>query len=202
MIKIKNIIFDLGNVLISFDPEKYLNENVKESLRKDFLEKIFKTEEWLNLDRGTLTYEEAKKIFKQRIPEGKEEIDKYFDTDIYNMLSEIRENTKLISKLKEKYNLYILSNFHKDAFEGINKKYDFFKYFDGGVVSCYYQLLKPEKEIYEILINKYNLNPNETLFIDDTKVNVDKASELGINVIYLEDSEKLKEKMIELLGEI
>lgn len=199
---IKNIIFDLGNVLISFNPEKYLEENVKENIRNDFLNKIFKSKEWLDLDRGILTYNEAKKIFKEKIPNASIEIDKYFDIDIYNMLGEIKENTALIQNLKSKYNLYILSNFHKNAFENLNKKYEFFKYFDGHVVSCYYNQLKPEVEIYENILNKFNLIPSETLFIDDTEVNIKMAKSLGINGLHLKDYTQLKENLIKLLGEI
>ena len=81
--KIKNIIFDLGNVLINFDPEKYLEANVKEDIRKDFLDEVFLKKEWLDLDRGTLTYEEAKKIFKKRLPQAEKEIDKFFDNDFF-----------------------------------------------------------------------------------------------------------------------
>lgn len=193
--KIKNIIFDLGNVLINFDPEKYLEANVKEDIRKDFLDEVFLKKEWLDLDRGTLTYEEAKKIFKKRLPQAEKEIDKFFDNDFFDMLMPIEKNTKLLSQLKKQYNLYILSNFHKDSFEELNKRHQFFKNFDGHVVSCYYHQLKPEKEIYDTIIEKFSLNPEETVFIDDSYPNIEMAQKMGINGIHLPDYNELEKKL-------
>ena len=196
---IKNIVFDLGRVLIKFEPKEYIEENVPEEKREDFYNGIFGSTEWLMLDRGTLSYEDAKKIFKERVPGADKQIDRLFDVDLFEILQPIEENVKLLSKLKEKYNLYILSNFHQPAFEHIFKKYDFFRLFDGHTVSCYYYLLKPEKEIYETLIEKFNLIPEETVFIDDTKVNIDACEKEGIRGIHLPDYTELKQKLEEFL---
>ena len=196
---IKNIVFDLGRVLIKFEPKEYIEENVPEEKREDFYNGIFGSTEWLMLDRGTLSYEDAKKIFKERVPGADKQIDRLFDVDLFEILQPIEENVKLLPKLKEKYNLYILSNFHQPAFEHIFKKYDFFRLFDGHTVSCYYYLLKPEKEIYDILIDKFNLIPEETVFIDDTKVNIDACEKEGIRGIHLPDYTELKQKLEEFL---
>ena len=196
---IKNIVFDLGRVLIKFEPKEYIEQNVPEEKREDFYNGIFGSTEWLMLDRGTLSYEDAKKIFKERVPGADKEIDRLFDADLFEILQPIEENVKLLPKLKEKYNLYILSNFHQPAFEHIFKKYDFFKLFDGHTVSCYYYLLKPEKEIYDTLIDKFNLIPEETVFIDDTKVNIDACEKEGIRGIHLPDYTELKQKLEEFL---
>ena len=196
---IKNIVFDLGRVLIKFEPKEYIEQNVPEEKREDFYNGIFGSTEWLMLDRGTLSYEDAKKIFKERVPGADKQIDRLFDADLFEILQPIEENVKLLSKLKEKYNLYILSNFHQPAFEHIFKKYEFFRLFDGHTVSCYYYLLKPEKEIYDTLINKFNLIPEETVFIDDTKVNIDACEKEGIRGIHLPDYTELKQKLEEFL---
>lgn len=196
---IKNIVFDLGRVLIKFEPKEYIQQNVPEEKREDFYNGIFGSTEWLMLDRGTLSYEDAKKIFKERVPGADKQIDRLFDVDLFEILQPIEENVKLLPKLKEKYNLYILSNFHQPAFEHIFKKYDFFRLFDGHTVSCYYYLLKPEKEIYDILIDKFNLIPKETVFIDDTKVNIDACEKEGIRGIHLPDYTELKQKLEEFL---
>ena len=196
---IKNIVFDLGRVLIKFEPKEYIEENVPEEKREDFYNGIFGSAEWLMLDRGTLSYEDAKKIFKERVSGVDKQIDRLFDVDLFEILQPIEENVKLLSKLKKKYNLYILSNFHQPAFEHIFKKYEFFRLFDGHTVSCYYYLLKPEKEIYDTLINKFNLIPKETVFIDDTKVNIDACEKEGIRGIHLPDYTELKQKLEEFL---
>ena len=196
---IKNIVFDLGRVIIKFEPKEYIEQNVPEEKREDFYNGIFGSTEWLMLDRGTLSYEDAKKIFKERVPGADKQIDRLFDVDLFEILQPIEENVKLLSKLKKKYNLYILSNFHQPAFEHIFKKYDFFRLFDGHTVSCYYYLLKPEKEIYDTLIDKFNLIPEETVFIDDTKVNIDACEKEGIRGIHLPDYTELKQKLEEFL---
>ena len=196
---IKNIVFDLGRVLIKFEPKEYIEQNVPEEKREDFYNGIFGSTEWLMLDRGTLSYEDAKKIFKERVPGADKQIDRLVDVDLFEILQPIEENVKLLPKLKEKYNLYILSNFHQPAFEHIFKKYDFFRLFDGHTVSCYYYLLKPEKEIYDTLIDKFNLIPEETVFIDDTKVNIDACEKEGIRGIHLPDYTELKQKLEEFL---
>lgn len=185
---IKNIIFDLGNVLISFNPKDY-TDNEK------FLKEVFGSPEWLMLDRGTLSYGEAKEIFKKRVPEVAEQIDSMFNSNFAGLLQPIKENVSLLPLLKKNYNLYILSNFHKDSFEEVYNNYEFFKNFKGKVVSCYCHLLKPEKEIYEEILNKFSLNPEETVFIDDMEVNIEAAEKLGIKGIHLPDHTKLKEKL-------
>ena len=196
---IKNIVFDLGRVLIKFEPKEYIEQNVPEEKREDFYNGIFGSTEWLMLDRGTLSYEDAKKIFKERVSGVDKQIDRLFNVDLFEILQPIEENVKLLPELKKKYNLYILSNFHQPAFEYIFKKYDFFRLFDGHTVSCYYYLLKPEKEIYDILIDKFNLIPEETVFIDDTKVNIDACEKEGIRGIHLPDYTELKQKLEEFL---
>ena len=196
---IKNIVFDLGRVLIKFEPKEYIEQNVPEEKREDFYNGIFGSAEWLMLDRGTLSYEDAKKIFKERVPGADKQIDRLFDADLFEILQPIEENVKLLPELEKKYNLYILSNFHQPAFEHIFKKYDFFRLFDGHTVSCYYYLLKPEKEIYDTLVDKFNLIPEETVFIDDSKVNIDACEKEGIRGIHLPDYTELKQKLEEFL---
>ena len=169
--KIKNIVFDLGNVLIDFSPKEYLEKYITESKRDDFYNAIFPTKEWLRLDDGTLSYEDAKVIFKNRVPNCTDEIDEFFDFRFYDMLAPIWKNVAVLNKIadqKPKYNLYILSNFHKEAIEELKSRYKFFDKFDDEVISCYCHLLKPEDSIYEHLIEKFNVNPSETIFIDDT----------------------------------
>ena len=96
--------------------------------------------------------------------------------------------------------MYILSNFHKESFETVSSKHEFFSYFDGGIVSAYHQCLKPDEKIYRLLIDKYGLKPEETLFIDDLAENVEAAGKIGINTIHITDyntlSDRLKSKNI------
>lgn len=194
---IKNIIFDLGNVLIRFKPEEFINKNIKKEYREKFFNVIFKGQEWADLDRGVLEYSDVVKIFSEKIPECSSEIKKLFDNYILDVLEPIEKNIEIMKSLKGKYKLFVLSNFHYPAFDYIFKNWEFFKYFDGKVVSGHCKLLKPEKKIYELLCLTYSLKPNECVFIDDTKANIEAAEEFGINGIHLTDINILEEKLKE-----
>ncbi len=194
---IKNIVFDLGMVLIKFNPKEFLEINNYEKKEK-IMKYIFGHEDWLKLDRGTLTEKElAKKLDRN----GNFTYDEVMD--IMKVRKDIMVpfdfNKEIPKELKEKgYNLYILSNFPKVPFEEIRERDEFFKYFDGAVVSAYVKHLKPEKAIYKELLRNYSLNPEETLFIDDKLDNIKSAKELGISGIHLKTPESLKEKLKEL----
>ncbi|MEJ6122046.1 HAD family phosphatase [Vibrio sp. 2-Bac 85] len=197
---IKNIIFDLGRVLINFEPETYLKElGIDKKTREIYLFDIFKGEEWLDLDRGIITEEQAinKIVAKGRIK--KEEVRDILDARVV-FFTELSHNTPLVKQLKDNgYKLYILSNFAKKPFEAIFEKYNFFKHFDGKVVSYEdgLNVIKPDSNIYDTLLNRYDLLPEETAFIDDTLVNIEKAEEYGITGIHLPDHTELKRKLIE-----
>ena len=199
--KIKNIVFDLGNVLINFDKDTYLKEKLPKEKRKDFHDNVIGTKEWLMLDRETLTYPEAKKIFKERSPHLATEIDNFFDRDFFELLKPIKQNIELLYKLRDhyEYKLYVLSNFHKDSYEYVFKHNDFFKLFEGCLISCYFKLLKPEEKIYDTLLYEFGLIPEETLFIDDMKENIEAAENKGIKGLHLPDYTKLEEELKNIL---
>ena len=182
---IKNIIFDIGNVLLEFNPIDYLKKTFNDdNIEKLLYKEIFQSEEWIHLDRGTLTQEEAVKIISLRNPNNEIHIKKCMDNWI-DILTPIEGTVKIMNELKEKgYKLYLLSNFHSLAFETICSKYDFLKKFDGGIISYKENLLKPEAEIYTKLLDTYQLNAEECLFIDDTLVNIEAADKLGITTLH------------------
>ena len=194
----KNIIFDLGNVLLSFNPKDYLKSKISEDRIDDVYKAIFQSEEWVMLDRGTITEKDAINRIIERNNTYRDDINLAFK-DWYDILRPIEEAVEILTKLKNNgYNVYYLSNFHELAFKEVTTKNNFFELFDGGVVSYAEKLIKPEEEIYKLILKRYNLNPKETIFIDDTKLNVDGASKLGIKAIFLEDSKKLRENLISL----
>jgi putative hydrolase of the HAD superfamily len=177
---LKNIVFDLGNVLFKFDPDEILDGLFNDSHTKEKLKQsVFKTTIWRELDRGSLSLFQAKKIFIDKNPDLKDEIEILLD-NWKNFLHPIDENMKLLPELKKNNRLYILSNFHEEAFNYITNKYSFFELFDGMVVSYKVKLIKPERKIYEILLSRYSLIPQDTIFVDDTEENIKAAQELGI----------------------
>lgn len=195
---IKNVIFDIGNVLLNFEPKEYVKSKVIEEKIEEIYESIFKSQEWPMLDRGTITEEEAKANIISRKAENEGFINSVFE-NWYDILTPIESSVGVLKKLKEKgYKVFYLSNFHLAAFEYVTKKHDFFGLFDGGVVSYKEKLLKPEKEIYEIILSEYNLEPNETVFIDDMEVNVKAAINNGMKGIILKNPIDLKGELEKL----
>lgn len=189
---IKNVIFDLGRVLIDWNPRAYLDKKIQDKAKIEILFKeIFGSEEWLMLDRGTITEKEAIERFKKRCPTCHSEIDDMFE-NIIELIPPLEKNISIFEEVASKYDTYILSNFGHRTFELVFNKYPWFKLFKGKIVSSHVKMLKPEKEIYLELINKYNLNPIETIFIDDTLVNVEASEALGIKAIHYTGKEDLK----------
>ncbi|PUU94104.1 HAD family phosphatase [Halanaerobium sp.] len=193
---IKNIVFDLGNVLLEFDPESYLDElGYSDDLKSQLITEIFETEEWLQLDRGTISQKQAVEKWQQRNPDLADKIAEVM-AEWEKILTLKKDSLEILKSTAQKnYNLYILSNFHQQAFDYISSKYDFFKYFDGRVISADVNLIKPEAEIYDHLLNKFNLKAEETLFIDDSKANIEAALKKGIRVIHFKDAESLDEEL-------
>ncbi len=192
---IKNIIFDLGNVILDFNPKIYVKSKINKDKVEEIYKCIFQSDEWPMLDRGTISEEKAKINIINRNIENEELINRVFKM-WYEMLIPIESSVDILKELKQNgYKVYYLSNFHLAAFEYIVKRYDFFKYFDGGVFSYKENLLKPEKEIYEKIINKYDIQPSQTIFIDDMKENVNAAMESDLQGILLENPKDLRMKL-------
>jgi len=191
---IKNIIFDLGNVLISFRPSEYLDKNnYPESYKSIILSDIFRSKEWLMLDNGEITTKEAIDSISGRSSLKREEIAHIFNlrTDIF---FPIDSNVKLLPGLQKRgFRLYYLSNFPLDVFEEIKNGYYFFKYFDGGIISS--------EVIYEILFENYLLKAEESLFIDDTEINVKAAEALGMKGIFTGGSTEISKEIEEVIGD-
>ncbi|UCD02110.1 MAG: HAD family phosphatase [Promethearchaeota archaeon] len=181
---IKNIIFDLGNVLLDFKPEKFLLKYSKdENYIGDFIFKVIKSKIWLNLDRGIISLERAKDKFIQKFPEERDFLVTFFEHWM-EMLTPIEENVKILYDLKSNgYSIYILSNFIEEAFHFVKNQYKFLSLFDGKIISGKVRVIKPEINIYQRLIDKYNLLPDECVFIDDIQSFLTPAKKLNMKTI-------------------
>lgn len=196
---IKNVIFDVGRVLLKYNPKKFMEHlGYSSSDIEDMAKLIFSSDTWQELDRGTLTNDEAIEYFIGEKPHLKHEIE-YVMKNWKDHLTPIEDNASIIGQLKDKgHKLYIISNFHKEAFEYLRDKYEFFGYFDDIIISADVKLLKPDKKIYLHLINKYNLIPEECVFIDDMEMNIDAAKSLGMNTIWYKDNVSVKDELKKL----
>lgn len=183
---IKNIVFDIGNVLLSFHPREYLAETFSDPHICNVLyDTIFSSNEWVMLDRGTITHDEAAALFMSRVPQYKKEIQHIMNAGYSELLLPIETTISTLKKLKARgYKIFLLSNFHERALCQMKEKYDFFSHTDGMVVSYQVKMIKPEPAIYKILLGTYNLVPSETLFIDDMPQNIRGAESVGIDCIH------------------
>ncbi len=193
---IKNIVFDLGNVLLSFNPEEFLLGYTDDLERiNKFVSKVPRNKTWFQLDRGAFSMEEVKEIFFNRYPEEKDLLVPFFDHWM-SMLTPIEENVRILKELKhDGYNIYILSNFIKEAFEHVKANIDFFSLLDGQVISGEEKVMKPEVAIYKILLRRYNLTPEECVFIDDIFGFLKPARKLGINTILFRRNTDLRAEL-------
>lgn len=197
---IRNIVFDLGNVLISFRPDEYLEkENYSENYRTTILNDIFKSKEWDLLDNGDITVAEAIDNIALKSSLKKEEIAHVFNLRTTIMFP-LDQNVRLLPGLrKEGLRLYFLSNFALDTFEEVSEGYYFFKYFDGGIISSKVRYSKPHHRIYEILLEKYYLIAGECLFIDDLEANVRAAEMAGMKGLETFGSSNISKEVTEAL---
>ena len=179
-----NFIFDVGNVLVDYKPEVFLQSLFSEkSLVEKMNDIIFKSSEWLHMDQGILTHEEAIKMFCEREPELTPEI-LCTMRNVSKMFTPKPETIELLPIIKDAgHGLFFLSNIHKEIRDILLAEHKYFKLFDGGVFSCDVNAIKPSPEIYRHLIEKYALIPNSCLFFDDMKENVSAAEKEGINGI-------------------
>ena len=198
MKQIKNIIFDFGGVLIDWNPV-YLYSKVfeKEEDIQYFLENICPYS-WNILQDAGRSLKEATEEKQQEFPHFKNEIAMYYGRWDEMLGGVYKENSDLIAPLKEKFNVYGLTNWSAETLPIAMDRYDFFNYFDGIVVSGTEKLIKPDPKIYKILLDRYGINAEESLFIDDSLPNIETARKLGFQTIHFTENVDLKNKLISL----
>lgn len=191
----RNIIFDIGNVLLDFRPEEYLMQYFNQSVMGDLMTIVFSSDEWIDLDLGAITLQETIKSLSLRHPHYHDEL-VFFLENWTHMMTPIQETIDIVYELKNKgYALYLLSNFSIEAIDTLSKRYSFFQLFDGAVISAKEHLAKPEEAIYQLLLDRYHLIPEECVFIDDLLSNVNTAERLGIYGIYLPCQVNLRKEL-------
>lgn len=196
---IKNIVFDIGNVLTDFRWKAFLEEK---GFSPDILARIVKASVmnpyWNEFDRGVLPEEEVLAAFIQSDPEIEEQLHLAFD-NIHGMVTPREYAIPWIKALKQKgYGVYYLSNFSEKAYIECKDALEFLPYTDGGILSYREKVIKPEKEIYDLLLSKYHLNAEECVFIDDTPVNVEAAVKYGFSGICFKTKEQTDKELIGL----
>lgn len=196
---IKNIVFDIGNVLLGFDYRSFFESFGYEEETVDRLSKATAmSPDWNELDRGVLSYEEVLERFIANDPELEPIIRKVF-TNLKGLLSRYEYAIPWIQELKSKgYKVYYLSNFFRKAQVDCAETMDFLPYMDGGILSYQDKVTKPDGAIYQLLLDRYALKPEESVFMDDTEKNITGAIKAGIHGIVFQNKEQACEELRKL----
>ena len=185
---IRNVVFDLGRVMVEFDPAAYIRTFGFSEETNEALFSIVFGPDWNLHDRGDyLRIEDLCAALVQRHPEYAAEIRAVLKGDWVKIHYLKTETADYLKELKARgYRIYLLSNRSVESYEYISK-YDFFRYVDGGVFSYQENACKPEEKIYRVLLGRYGLKPEETVFLDDNPANIEAALSFGIRGVLFTD---------------
>lgn len=188
---IRNIIFDIGNVFIGFDPMSYLTSLFGEEKAVRISGAVFGSDYWKELDIALLSEEEILELFYSGAPDLKAEIKEAFDR-IGECVEKLDWPEEFIKSLKQKgYGVYFLSNMSEHVKSSNKEAFGFTKLMDGGIWSCDVHTIKPGTDIYKILFDKYGLVPEECIFIDDHEENIITGRKLGMKGIVFKSHDQL-----------
>jgi 2-haloacid dehalogenase len=197
---ITTIIFDLGNVLVDWNPMHVYRDYFDSEERRNYFFENICTAEWNEMqDEGRSIVEATQELVK-KFPEWEQPIRDYYGRWTEMLKGPIHGSVEIFRQLKEsgKYKIYALTNWQAGLFDIALVRYNFMHWFDGRVVSGEEKLRKPFPEFYQRLLDRYNINPAEALFVDDSLRNVKGAEALGITSIHFQSPYQLKEKLKDL----
>jgi len=197
---INTIIFDLGNVLINWDPKLLYNQIFdSEEKTNHFLENICTLTWNEEQDAGRSLAAGTAALIKE-YPEHKKEIEAYYDRWVEMLNGPIEGTVGIFRKLKEsgKYKFYALTNWSAELFPVALREFDFLTWFDGIVVSGDEGIRKPHPDFYRIVFDRYQVKPEDALFIDDNLRNVEAARKMGIRSIRFTSAEELEKELQDL----
>ena len=192
---IKNIIFDMGNVLLDYNPDAAMQMlGINEKAKPVIMKELFGGNEWVQLDLGNISVDKSYESIKQRIPEE-------YHTDLRKCIDgwdvcmvPVEGAKEFCEAVKSNgFGVYVLSNAHKSFYSYFPRYFDL-DFFDGVVVSADVHTVKPDIKIYKHLLEKYSLKAEECLFIDDRADNVEGALKAGMKAVqFKNDFEEIKQ---------
>ena len=196
---IKNIIFDVGKVLVEVRWQEVMRElGLDEATVELVANATVCSSTWGEYDRSKLPYEEMLKKFVMNNPKVEKEIRLFMEHE-KEAIREYPYAREWVKNFHDKgYKCYVLSNYPKGTFEHTREERSFEEFLEGAVYSFQVQMIKPEKEIYQMLLKRYNLMPTESVFIDDNLTNVEIARELGMYAIHFQTKDETEEELKKL----
>lgn len=197
---IKNIIFDFGGVLMDWNPRYFYRNYFGDDEKMEWFLNNIAVDEWnAEQDRGR-SLSEGTEILVKKHPEWEKEIRAYYDNWTTMLKSDIPKNVKVLRKLEHTdYQLFGLTNWAAETFPYALENYDFFQIFKGKiVVSGIEKLIKPDPEIWKVLLQRYHIKAGESVFIDDNLKNIETAKSLGFKTIHIWKDTEMEDELKKL----
>jgi len=194
-----NVVFDLGGVVFHWRPDHIARSVFDDPYTQDLVKaRIFAHDDWLELDRGTMSHEQAIDRGAARTGLSRSDVRRLMD-EVPRSLTPVAGTADLIRSVREANNkLFVLSNMQFASIAYLEDEHDIWSLFDGIVISCRIQKVKPERDIYEHLLDQHQLQAAETVFIDDMRTNLTAAAALGIQTIQFADADQCREELVRL----
>ena len=197
---IKHVVFDMGGVLINFDAVRYTARFVSDPADYELIRReLFRSVEWIQMDRGTISDEDAVKAVCSRLPERLHQAVQDILDNWHQDIPPLDGIYDLVKELSGKgYEIYLLSNTSK-RFHSFRKNIPALEFFEGEYISADHHLVKPEPAIYQQFLSRFALNSEECVFIDDVPLNVEGAIRCGINgIVYHGNPDLLRRQLREM----
>ena len=186
-------LFDLGGVFFDWDPNHFFKDIFDTSNERKYFLTAVCNDEWNFKQDAGRTIEEAESELIPKFPHYEKQIKMYYKYHRKMLKGTFDESIKVLKKLKKlNYECFVLSNWSAETFVGMTEDYPFLKLFDGMLISGEDKLMKPDSAIYELAKNRFNLNPEETVFIDDKQENIEAAKGLDFKTIHLIDPKNIE----------
>lgn len=197
MAHIKNIIFDLGGVLIDWNPRYLFTEVFESDTEMDYFLTEICSPAWNEEQDGGRSLEEGTRILVNKHPEYASQIRLFYGQWPKMLGGSIDSNVRLLRQLiaSDRYGIFALTNWSAETFPTALELYDFLHEFEGILVSGVEKLKKPDPAIYHLMLDRYDLDANSTLFIDDNLRNVKAASNIGIQGVHYTDDRSLQKAL-------
>ena len=198
--KIDTVIFDIGGVLVELGRIRFFEQfGYDHAMCERLMDATLRSPHWKEFDLGLLSDEEVIDRFVGDTPELEKEIRDTM-SNIHGVVRRMDTSIPWIKELRNKgYRVLYLSNYSMKVADDNEEAMDFLPYVDGGIMSCDYHLIKPDPAFYQVLIDRYGLDPERCVFLDDLESNLETARKFGIRTIHVKNHEQAAEDLRQLL---
>jgi len=189
-------LFDLGGVFFDWDPDYFFKNIIIDTKEREYFLTQVCNDEWnAKQDQGRLIREAENELI-EIFPNYENQIKMYYKYHRKMIKKTFKNSIEVLFDLKKRnYECYVLSNWSSETFYGMIDDYPFLKKFNGLIISGEEKLLKPNPDIYNLAISRFNLKPKQTIFIDDKLININAAKKLGFKTIHLTNPLTIKDKI-------